>query len=86
MGTSPSLKNAVDKYVASRKLLQESGEITRHHRRDIERTLTGLVDTIGPARTVAGLASEYYAHGVPTLRRPTAPIRFAPTLPVSGLF
>jgi integrase len=59
-GPAHTLKTSIDKYVSSRRLLQESGEITRGHLRDIERTLTGLSATIGQTRTVAGLGSEDY--------------------------
>ena len=59
-GPAPSLKTATDKYLASRRLLQESGEITLHHLGAIEWTLTDLSTTIGPAKTVKGLGSEDY--------------------------
>lgn len=58
-GPPNSLKACVDKYVESRRLLQQSGEISYQHFKDIERTLTSLSVFIGP-KAIAGLTSENY--------------------------
>jgi integrase len=52
-----NLKGCIERYNESRKLLQQSGEITLRHRMDIERTLAGLLDHLG-SRTISSIKSE----------------------------
>ncbi len=56
-----SLRSAIDRYVASRRLRQESGRLSDRHVKDIDGTLASLAETIGPARPLAALQSEDYA-------------------------
>ena len=55
-----SLKTCVKKYLESRDLVRQSGEISDRHYKDMDRTLASLSETIGPTKAVAGLTSADY--------------------------
>jgi len=55
-----SLRACADKYIESKRLLQQRGKITFRHLSDIERTLDKLCKFIGPTRPLASLKSEDY--------------------------
>ncbi len=57
-GPPSSLQACVKKHVESRGSLQQSGEITLRHLKDIEYTLAGLSEIVGPTKPIARVSSE----------------------------
>jgi integrase len=72
-GPPNSLKRSADKYVESRRLMQGSGEISYQHYKDIERTLRGLTDFLGP-KAMAGITSEDFGAWRAHLRKTNGPV------------
>ncbi len=72
-GPPNSLKASIDKYVESRRLLQQSGEICYQHLKDIERTLASLSVFVGP-KALAGVASEDYGAWRAHLAKTNGPV------------
>ena len=54
-----TLENAIKRYIKSREPLQQSGELSQRHAKDIERTLDGIKALFGK-RLIAGLGSEEF--------------------------